>query len=321
MAESPEASDQPERTPEEERAAEALERGIAEVDTPADASQVLDSLEQSTAGLSEEEVARTHPGASPEEQAAALEKAARVAPSARPAKVITTAAVQSASAAPDTESVVDAATVQAVEAGVHSGRSVAALRGRRLLRHELFRRLRPLQAVDAIAFVQLNQLPHTRETDRFMSRLSWAMTGGTGWLLVLLLAAMCDRQRGWNAARVVVPALCLATVTVEYPIKRWFRRRRPFIALVEAIIVGRKPGSYSFPSGHSAAAFAGALLLTRQYPGGKRAFFGLASLVAFSRVYLGAHYPGDVVTGSFLGMVLARIYSRLLRKIGASRKS
>jgi undecaprenyl-diphosphatase len=153
-----------------------------------------------------------------------------------------------------------------------------------------------------------------------MSRLSWVMTGGTGWLLVLLLAAMSDPRRGWNAARAVVPALLLATVTVEYPIKRWFRRRRPFIALVEAIIVGRKPGSYSFPSGHSAAAFAGALLLARQFPQGKRAFFGLASLVAFSRVYLGAHYPGDVITGSMLGMVLARIYSRFLRKFGIAPK-
>ena len=108
----------------------------------------------------------------------------------------------------------------------------------------------------------------------------------------------------------------LATATVEHPIKKWFRRRRPFVSLVEAIIVGRKPGSYSFPSGHSAAAFAGALLLAREYPGGARGFFGLAWLVAFSRIYLGAHYPGDVISGSLLGMVLARIYSRVLRKMG-----
>jgi hypothetical protein len=40
----------------------------------------------------------------------------------------------------------------------------------------------------------------------------------------------------------------------EHPIKKWFRRRRPFVSLIEAIIVGRKPGSYSFPSGPSAAA-------------------------------------------------------------------
>ena len=187
--------------------------------------------------------------------------------------------------------------------------------GRRHLRQELFQRLGPLQAVDAVAFVQINQLPHTRLSDRFMTRLSWVMTGGTCWLLFLLLATLVDRQRGWKTMRAVVPALWLATTTVEHPIKKWFRRRRPFASLVEAIIVGRKPGSYSFPSGHSAAAFAGALLLAREYPRGARGFFGLASLVAFSRIYLGAHYPGDVISGSLLGMLLARIYSRVLRKL------
>ena len=39
-----------------------------------------------------------------------------------------------------------------------------------------------------------------------------------------------------------MPALWLATATVEHPIKKWFRRRRPFVSLIEAIIVGRKPG-------------------------------------------------------------------------------
>jgi undecaprenyl-diphosphatase len=146
------------------------------------------------------------------------------------------------------------------------------------------------------------------------------MTSGTGWLLFLLLATPVDRQRGWKAMRAVAPALWLATAIVEHPIKKWFRRRRPFIYLIEAIIVGRKPGSYSFPSGHSAAAFAGALLLAREYPAGARGFFGLASLVAFSCIYLGVHYPGDVLSGSLLGMVLAKIYSRLLHKLGVAQK-
>jgi len=146
------------------------------------------------------------------------------------------------------------------------------------------------------------------------------MTSGAGWLLFLLLATLVDPQRGWKTTRAVAPALWLATATVEHPIKKWFRRRRPFISLIEAIIVGRKPGSYSFPSGHSAAAFAGALLLAREYPASSRGFFGLASLVALSRIYLGVHYPGDVLSGSLLGMVLAGIYSRLLRRVGVAQE-
>ena len=58
-----------------------------------------------------------------------------------------------------------------------------------------------------------------------MTRLSWVMTAGTGWLLFLLLATLVDRLRGWKATRAMVPALWLATATVEHPIKKWFRRR------------------------------------------------------------------------------------------------
>jgi undecaprenyl-diphosphatase len=305
----------------QERAREALERGVAEIKTPEEAKQVLDSLEKIAGDLREEDVAHTVSDAAPEEQAAAIEEAEDVSAAAKPASVIATAAVQSANAAPDGKPIVDNSVTQVLGGGEASEAPPSdARRGSRRLRHELFQRLDPLQAVDAFVFVQINQIPHTRLLDRFMTRLSWVMTAGAGWLLFLLLATIVDRQRGWKALRAVAPALWLATATVEHPIKKWFRRRRPFLSLIEAIIVGRKPGSYSFPSGHSAAAFAGALLLAREYPGSARRFFGLATLVAFSRIYLGVHYPGDVISGSLLGMVLARIYSRVLRKIGVAPK-
>jgi undecaprenyl-diphosphatase len=297
----------------------ALERGVAEIKTSAQAKRTLDSLEKTAGDLREEEVAGPVPDASPEQQAAAIEEAAEVPPVAQAASVIATAAVQSANAAPGEKPIIDESVTQVLGGGEESGAPpLDTRRGRRHLRDELFKRLGPLQAVDAFAFVQINQLPHRQLSDRFLTRLSWVMTSGAGWLLFLLLATLVDRRRGWKATRAVAPALWLATATVEHPIKKWFRRRRPFVSLIEAIIVGRKPGSYSFPSGHSAAAFAGALLLAREYPACARGFFGLASLVAFSRIYLGVHYPGDVLSGSLLGMVLARIYSRVLRKIGVA---
>jgi membrane-associated phospholipid phosphatase len=308
----PEAHDRSEKSDnvnaqEEMRA--ALERSVAEIKTPAQARRTLDSLEKTAGDLREDDVA------------GAREEAGEIPVAAPAADVIASAAARSAHAAPGEKSTVDESVTQALGGGAESGGvALDTRRGRRHLRYELFKRLGPLQAVDTFFFVQINQLPHRKLSDRFLTRLSWVMTSGTGWLLFLLLATLVNRQRGWKATRAVAPALWLATATVEHPIKKWFRRRRPFISLIEAIIVGRKPGSYSFPSGHSAAAFAGALLLAREYPASARGFFGLASLVAFSRVYLGVHYPGDVLSGSLLGVLLAKIYSRLLHRLGVAQK-
>ena len=101
---------------------------------------------------------------------------------------------------------------------------------------------------------------------------------------------------------------------MEVPVKRFFHRRRPFINVVRATVVGRRPGSFSFPSGHSAAAFAGATLLRRHYPRGTPAFYLLAVAVGFSRIYLGAHYPSDVAIGGLGGTVLAEVSRAVLAK-------
>ena len=309
MPDSHDRSEKSDNANAQEKMRAALERSVAEIKTPAQARRTLDSLEKTAGDLREDDVA------------GAREEAGEVPVAAPAADVIASAAAQSANAAPDEKSIVDESVTQAFGGGAESdGVASDTLRGRRHLRDELFKRLGPLQAVDTFVFLQINQLPHWKLSDRFLTRLSWVMTSGTGWLLFLALATLVDRQRGWRATRAVAPALWLATATVEHPIKKWFRRRRPFIYLIEAIIVGRKPGSYSFPSGHSAAAFAGALLLAREYPASARGFFGLASLVAFSRIYLGVHYPGDVLSGSLVGMVLAKIYARLLHKVGVAPK-
>ena len=310
MPDSHDRTEKTEAADAQEKIRAALERSVAEIKTPAQARRTLDSLEKTAGDLREEDVA------------GAREETGEVPVAAPAADVIASAAAQSANAAPDEKSIVDESVTQTFGGGAESdGVAPDTRRGRRHLRDELFKRLGPLQAVDTFVFIQINQLPHRQLSDRFLTRLSWIMTSGTGWLLFLLMATLVDRQRGWKATRAVAPALWLATATVEHPIKKWFRRRRPFISLIEAIIVGRKPGSYSFPSGHSAAAFAGAVLLAREYPTNARGFFGLASLVAFSRIYLGVHYPGDVLSGSFLGMVLARIYSRLLRWVGIGKSN
>ena len=91
----------------QERAREALERGVAEIKTPEQARHALDSLEKIAGDLREEDVARAGSDAAPEQQAAAIEEAEDVPAAAKPASVIATAAVQSANAAPGGKSIVD----------------------------------------------------------------------------------------------------------------------------------------------------------------------------------------------------------------------
>jgi membrane-associated phospholipid phosphatase len=293
-----------------EKAEKALEEGFAEVQTPSDASKTLDKIEATGAGVEEKDIPPEAGSSDPLEQAETIEAAADSATSKnRPAAVLATAAVQVASAPTDKRKPLDEAIGQA--GGPAAEESPEVKRGRDLLRKELIRRLKPLDAIDATIFIQINHLPHPKLLDRLFSTFSWFMTGGHAWILVIAAGALSDKSRAMRACR-ILPALYLATYTVEIPIKRYFRRKRPFISIVRAIVVGRKPGSYSFPSGHSAAAFAGATLLQAFYPRARPVLFAIALLVAFSRVYLGAHYPGDVLSGSLAGAGLAKAYRTLL---------
>lgn len=230
--------------------------------------------------------------------------------------ILETTAADVAQASPKEQVALDEAIAEASR--VAQELEPATVRGRTLLRQELLKRLRPLEAVDTALYLQINGLPHPPAVDKWASRYSYMMTGGWAWALVPLGFACLPRHRrhALLALAAVLPPLWLATSTVEYPIKRFFRRRRPFTDIVRAIVVGRRVGSFSFPSGHSAAAFAGAVLLHRYFPRQSPAFYTAAVMVAFSRIYLGAHYPGDVATGSLAGATLARTYHALWIRVG-----
>ena len=84
--------------------------------------------------------------------------------------------------------------------------------------------------------------------------------------------------------------------------------------------------SKSFPSGHAALSTMTAILLNAIYGKRLRFLFGLAALISFSRIYVGAHFPLDVVGGIGLGAVIGLMASKILRKInltslGSSIKS
>jgi undecaprenyl-diphosphatase len=85
-------------------------------------------------------------------------------------------------------------------------------------------------------------------------------------------------------------------------LKRLWRRARPTVGIVGFTALVENPDAFSFPSGHSAAAFAVALAMAGVVPG-SAGLVALAFAIGVSRVYLGAHYPLDVAVGGCIGLL------------------
>jgi undecaprenyl-diphosphatase len=119
--------------------------------------------------------------------------------------------------------------------------------------------------------------------------LVWFAVGG-------LLAALGGR-RGRRAAAHGFVAIGLASAVANGPLKLLFRRARPS---GRAPLI-RPPRTTSFPSGHAASAFAFAVAASRELRPAAALLLPLATTVSYSRVYVGVHYPSDVLLGAALG--------------------
>jgi undecaprenyl-diphosphatase len=101
--------------------------------------------------------------------------------------------------------------------------------------------------------------------------------------------------------------------TVAQVSKRFYRRARPYDVADISILV-RKPAGQSYPSGHPAVAAAVAGVLEPTLRGPARGLVArIPRMVAFSRVYVGVHYPTDVIGGLLLGRAIADLWKRYAR--------
>jgi membrane-associated phospholipid phosphatase len=135
---------------------------------------------------------------------------------------------------------------------------------------------------------------------------------GAVWLAIGALGAAADapRRERWRAAVGVVAGTYLLNSAVKLVV----RRRRPRVRGLPAL--ASTPTQLSFPSAHATTSFAGALCYSRLgLPRGP--LYALALALSASRVYLGVHYPSDVLAGALLGTAAAAIARPLVAPSGA----
>jgi membrane-associated phospholipid phosphatase len=176
--------------------------------------------------------------------------------------------------------------------------------------------LHELGAVDRAVYEAVARTP-TERLDGPMRRLSEAANYSRLWLGLAGVIALLGGQHGRRAALEGVVSIAVTSATVNLGIKKVHRRRRPQRSAEEAF-PGRNvpmPKSTSFPSGHAASAFAFAYSVGRHVPALALPMRVLALGVAYSRVHIGVHYPGDVSVGSIIGAgtgaIVAGVFDRL----------
>jgi undecaprenyl-diphosphatase len=306
-----------------QRVERILEEELAQIDSPEKAHEVAQRIEQKTAGATEQSKAKEAEQAPPTAAAAVEIAAQKPEPTEQIAEVLVEAAAQAVAKTPEAGAVVEAAR-EAAGTKRHSPSRPEVQRGHELLQRAVVEQMAPLDSLDARLFVAVNHLPHPRWLDRSADLVTLTTGGGWLWMVALVLARAYGLPGSGTALRTLIPSLIGTNLIVEGPVKAYFRRRRPFIDIVRAIVVGKKPGNWSFPSGHTAASFATARMLSCIWPRAWPGFYATAALVGFSRTYTGAHYPGDVLSGAVFGSVLAELIRRgvgpgLSRALGGRR--
>jgi undecaprenyl-diphosphatase len=128
----------------------------------------------------------------------------------------------------------------------------------------------------------------------------------------MLAAVLCAVYRRWGVLLLTFVAVALADWT-SMAIKALVDRPRPPLRYPEPKTLVPLPHDGSFPSGHAATSFAAATMLSFAFPAFAPALLILAAAVAFSRVYVGVHYPLDVIGGAALGVLVATTLRRLVR--------
>jgi membrane-associated phospholipid phosphatase len=142
--------------------------------------------------------------------------------------------------------------------------------------------------------------------------------GNIGLVWILLSVFLCLFKKTKLAGLSALAAFVIDAFLTNAILKDWMARPRPFITYEDIVPLIPPPTDFSFPSGHTTSSFAVAFVYFKLLPKkwGIPALL-VAAAIAFSRLYLGVHYPTDVFAGMFIGYIVSRIAIFLVKYLSS----
>ena len=168
---------------------------------------------------------------------------------------------------------------------------------------------------DTYLFYLINNGLSNKIFDAFMPFI----TEMDNWLMIYILGFWFlffkSGKNGRIAAIVLIITIIISDQLSSTFIKEWVGRIRPCHTLEHVNLLVGCGGGKSFPSSHAVNNFAAAFVITFYFKKYRWFFFTMAALVAISRVYVGVHYPVDILAGTLIGLVVAYCTTFVTQKI------
>jgi undecaprenyl-diphosphatase len=172
-----------------------------------------------------------------------------------------------------------------------------------------------LYSFDLAIFYLFNHTISTGFLDKFFSIITDVNKWYIAYLILLGIAFFKGGLRGKIAVISLIILIIVTDQTGYRFLKELFERVRPCNALSDVITPVGCAGGFSFPSNHALNNFAAAVFLLRLFPKYKWIFLITATLVSISRIYLGVHYPSDVLGGALIGSAFGYLFSVIALRI------